>query len=127
MAYRWSVTCVCGKKYYSNEKTGMEIYGKLKRHHLMECEEYECQVDMQAITKFKIRKKKCEMCGEKKPVVIIYNPNRFPANDDNKREDFWDVCKKCYEFVNWGMSRIPDVTGIDAIEADKELLMVATK
>ena len=72
-------------------------------------------IDMKDICGHKIRKKKCEMCGEKKPVIVILNPNRFPANDDNNRDDFWDVCNDCYKFVNWGMGIVPGMKGIDSI------------
>lgn len=46
----------------------------------------------------------CIMCGEKPEngkLVVIMDPNKFPANEE---EDTWDVCERCRDFVNKGTS-----------------------
>lgn len=47
-----------------------------------------------------VTKTVCEFCGMKKPITVMMNPNVFPANDDNKPEDYWDVCGTCRDYIN---------------------------
>lgn len=47
-----------------------------------------------------VSKPVCEMCGMKRPVAVIMNPNVFPGNDEDKPEHFWDVCGSCRDYIN---------------------------
>jgi hypothetical protein len=42
----------------------------------------------------------CTMCGDVPAEVVIFDPNKFPANEE---DDTWDVCKDCRDFINKGM------------------------
>lgn len=68
--------------------------------------ETEIGINMEAkFSLYSIRKDVCEMCGEKPPTIVILDPNVFPENNYEKRDDFWDVCQECKEFIEWGMGK----------------------
>jgi hypothetical protein len=51
----------------------------------------------------------CDMCGIKKATCVILDPNIYPENDYSNRKHYWDVCKECRKFVNWGMGKSYEV------------------
>ena len=65
---------------------------------------------------FKVKSKhKCDMCGKKHARHVIMDPNKFPNNDPDAREDTWDVCPDCKLFVEQGVMDSYALMGLVAL------------